>query len=274
MDFFQLTEAQRRDFDADGFLIIPQAIDAETVTRLTKAGDRLMKSFMDDPESVYSQRRDGIVQEEAFDSLISNATTVSRVVQLLSPNIHLHTASLIYKQPQPPDTTPPERGWHRDIGIAEDLGHKGLPRVGIKVCYCLTDFLEPNSGMTLMARGSHQSGEPLAIQKGEPDPPTVVDPRLRVGDAIFFENRIYHTAAPNLSNSTSKVIIYGYAYRWMKVDVNLDPPDERVIERVEDDIDKQLLGAYRDVDTPPQALTDWAEHHGVNPEPISWVVEA
>ena len=273
MDFFQLTEAQRRDFDADGFLIIPQAIDAETITRLTEAGDRLMKSFMDDPTSVYLQRRDSIVQEEAFDSLISNSTTVARVVQLLSPNIHLHTASLIYKKPQPPNTTSPDRGWHRDAGITEDLGHRGLPRVGIKVCYCLTEFLEPNSGMTLMARGSHQSGEPLAIRKGEPDPPTVVDPRLRAGDAIFFENRLFHTAAPNLSDSISKVIIYGYTYRWMKVDVNLDPPDERVIERVGSTIDKQLLGAYRDVDTPPQTLTDWAEHHGINPARISWVVE-
>lgn len=273
MDFFQLTEAQRRDIDTDGFLIIPQAIDTETVARVTEAGDRLMESFTADPESVYLQRRDGIVQEEAFDSLVSNPSTVSRIVQLLSPNIHLHTASLIYKKPQPPDTTPPDRGWHRDIGIAEDLGHKGLPRVGIKVCYCLTDFLEPDSGMTLMARGSHLSPEPLAIPKGEPDPPTVVDPCLRAGDAIFFENRIYHTAAPNLSNSISKVIIYGYSYRWMKVDVNLDPPDERVIARADNEIDKQLLGAYENVDTPPQGLRDWATHYGVNPEPTRWVVE-
>ena len=273
MDFFQLTEAQRRGIDADGFLIIPEAIDAETVARLTEAGDRLMESFMDDPKSVYLQRREGIVQEETFDLLVSSSATVSRVVQLLSPNIHLHTTSLIYKKPQPPDTTPPDRGWHRDIGIAEDLGHKGLPRVGIKVCYCLTDFLEPNSGMTLLARGSHQNTEPLVIRKGEPDPPTVVDPCLRAGDAILFENRTFHTAAPNLSNSTSKVIIYGYSYRWMKVDVNLDPPDERVIERANNDIDKQLLGAHGNVDTPPQALRDWAAHYGVNPEPTSWVAE-
>ena len=273
MDFFQLTEAQRQVIDADGFLIIPEAIDAETVARVTEAGDRLMEPFMADPNSVYLQRRDGIVQEEAFDSLVSNSSAISRVVQLLSPNIHLHTASLIYKKPQPPDTTTPDRGWHRDIGIAEDLGHKGLPRVGIKVCYCLTDFLEPNSGMTLMARGSHLSPEPLAIRKGEPDPPTVVDPCLRAGDAIFFENRIYHTAAPNLSNSVSKVIIYGYSYRWMKVDINLDPPDERVIARADNEIDKQLLGAYQNVDTPPQALREWATRYGVNPGPPTWVVE-
>ena len=124
-----------------------------------------------------------------------------------------------------------------------------------------------------MARGSHLNGGPLAIPKGEPDPPTVVDPCLRAGDAVLFENRTFHTAAPNLSDSTSKAIIYGYAYRWMKVDVNLDPPDERVLERVDDDIDRQLLGAYRDVDTSSQALIDWAEHYGVSPERMPWVVE-
>ena len=274
MDFVRLIDAQRRDFDADGFLIVPQTIDAKTVDRLIEAGDRLMESFMNDPESVYLQLRKGIVQEEAFDPLVSNSATVSRLVQLLSPNIHLHSASLIYKKPQHPDTTSPTRGWHRDIGIAEDLGHRCLPRVGIKACYCLTDFLEPNSGMTLMARGSHQNTEPLVVRKGEPDPPTVVDARLRAGDAILFENRTFHTTAPNLSDRTSKVVIYGYAYRWMKTDVNLDPPDERVLERVNNDIDKQLLGGYRNVDTPPQALIDWAERYAVNPERTPWVVEA
>ena len=273
MDFHQLTEAQRRDMDADGFLVIPQAVDAGTVARITEAADRLMASFMDDPERFYLQLREGVVQEEAFDPLLSNPAAVGRVVQLLSPNIHLHTASILYKKPRPAGTTPPDRGWHRDIGISEDLGHRGLPRVGIKVCYCLTDFPEPDSGMTLLARGSHLEGGPLAIRKGEPDPPTVVDSCLRAGDAILFENRTFHTAAPNLSGSTSKVIIYGYAYRWMKVDVNLDPPDERVIERVDDDIDRQLLGAYRDVDTAPRALLDWAENCGVSREPVSWVVE-
>ena len=273
MDFHQLTEAQRRDFDSDGFLVVPQAVDAGTVARITEAADRLMASFTDDPKRFYLQLREGVVQEEAFDPLISNPAAVGRVVQLLSPNIHLHTASILYKKPRPAGTTPPDRGWHRDIGISEDLGHQGLPRVGIKVCYCLTDFPQPNSGMTLLARGSHLNGGPLAIRKGEPDPPTAVDACLRAGDAILFENRTFHTAAPNLSDSTSKVIIYGYAYRWMKVDVNLDPPDERVIERVDDDIDRQLLGAYRDVDTAPQALLDWAESCGVSREPASWVVE-
>lgn len=270
MQFVQLTDAQRRAFAADGFLIIPQAIDAATVACLTRAGDRLLQSFLDDPAEIQMQLRQGVVEEEAFDQLVSNSATVPLVVQLLSPNIQLHSASLIYKKPQDPHTTAPKRGWHRDIGIAEDLGQAGLPRLGVKVCYCLTDFAAPNSGMTMMARGTHRNEMPLAIPAGAVDPPTVVDPLLRAGDAILFENRTFHTAAPNLSQRTSKVIIYGYAYRWMKTDQYLDPPDQRVLQRTTNDIDWQLLGGYRNVDEIPQALIDWAEQYGVNPAPVTW----
>ena len=166
-----------------------------------------------------------------------------------------------------------KQGWHRDIGIAEDLGHQGLPRVGIKVCYCLTDFHEPGSGITLMAPGSHIHPAPLPVRKGELDPEEVAEPRLRAGDALLFENRIFHSSAPNLSDHTSKVMFYGYSYRWMKVDVNLDPPDERLLEKADDDIDHQLLGGYLNVDAQPEALKNWAEHHGMAPAPVTWVAE-
>ena len=274
MQFVPLTDAQRRAFEADGFLMVPQAIDAATVACLTRAGDRLLQSFLDDPAEIQMQLRQGVVEEEAFDQLVSNSATVPLVVQLLSPNIQLHSASLIYKKPQDPHTTAPRRGWHRDIGIAEDLGQAGLPRLGVKVCYCLTDFAEPNSGMTMMARGTHRNEMPLAIPVGAVDPPTVVDPLLRAGDAILFENRTFHTAAPNLSQRISKVVVYGYAYRWMKTDQYLDPPDQQVLQRTTNAIDWQLLGGYRNVDEIPQALIDWAEQYGINPPPVTWTTDA
>ena len=69
--------------------------------------------------------------------------------------------------------------------MARDLGHAGLPRVGIKVCYCLTDFRADRCGMTLMARGTHTREEPLTIPKGKVDPSgvEVCDLRLDAGDA-------------------------------------------------------------------------------------------
>ena len=158
--------------------------------------------------------------------------------------------------------------------MARDLGHAGLSRVGIKVCYCLTDFPAANSGMTLFARKSHLRTSPLAIAKGEVDPRDVelTDPVVKAGDAILFENRLFHTAAPNRSDRTSRVLMYGYSYRWMKPEVYLENPEPAML-RKGDPITRQLLGGYRDVDTPPWALDEWATAHGVQPEPVPWTVE-
>ncbi len=280
MEFIRLTQEQRQSFDEDGFLVVRNAVDKETIDRLIEAGDRRARSFLDKPEVLNKEEynhldlRPGLLQEKAFLSLVAHSPAIPLVVQLLSPNIHLHSLALIYKRPVSPDGSPFRRGWHRDIRIPKDLGHRDLPRVGIKVCYCLTDFHQPNSGMTLFARKSHLSSEPLSIPKGQIDPKDleICDLMLNAGDALLFENRIFHTAAPNRSDRVSRVVIYGYAYRWLKPEVYLDTPDERLLAN-SDPITRQLLGGYRDVDTVPWALHDWVKSHGVEKEPIPWTVE-
>jgi ectoine hydroxylase len=281
LDFIQLKPEQRQSFDEDGFLVVRDALSAETVNLLLNECDRLAESFLDKPEVLnrpeynHLDLRPGLLREKALFELVSNSSTMSLVVQLLSPNIHLHSTALIYKRPESPNAPSFRRGWHRDIRIPQDLGHQCLPRVGIKICYCLTDFHQPDSGMTLLARKSHLKTEPLLIPKGQVDPQDmeVCDLTLNAGDAILFENRIFHTAAPNLSNRVSKVLMYGYAYRWMKPEVYLEVSDERQLNQV-DPITRQLLGGYRDVDTPPWALQRWAKRHGVHPKPVPWTVEA
>jgi phytanoyl-CoA dioxygenase PhyH len=283
MDFVQLQPEQRQSFDRNGFLVVPNALPAETTERLVAAGDRLAESLLkkpdlwDRPEYNHLDLRPGLLREEALFALVSHAPTVSLVVQLLSPNIHLHSTALIYKRPEDPNAPPFRRGWHRDIRIPRDLGHECLPRVGIKICYCLTDFHQPNSGMTLMARGSHLRTEPLRIPKGEVDPAgvEVCDVRMNAGDALLFENRIFHTATPNRSQRTSKVLMYGYAYRWMKPEVYLDIPDKEYRDSLEksDPITRQLLGGYRDIDTQPWALQEWATRHNIHPKTVPWTVD-
>lgn len=280
MDFIRLQPEQRKAFDADGFLVVRGALDRQAVEELLAAGDRLADAFLQKPEVPgkpeynHLDLRPGLLGEKALRELVAHAATVSLVVQLLSPNIHLHSTALIYKRPVGEGAPPFRRGWHRDIRIPQDLGHGHLPRVGIKVCYCLTDFHRPDSGMTLMARGTHLCTEPLRVPKGRIDPEgvEVCDLHLNAGDALLFENRIFHTAAPNLSERTSKVLMYGYAYRWMKPEVYLDAPDASRL-RGADPVMRQLLGGYGDIDTPPWALRGWAKRHGVLPRPVPWTVE-
>lgn len=260
--------------------MVPNALNADTVGRLVEAVDRLAASFLekpplqDKPEYNHIDLRPGILKEDALFDLIANDSTVPLVVQLLSPNIHLHSTALICKRPEDRNAPAFRRGWHRDIRIPRDLGHKSLPLVGIKLCYCLTDFHEGDSGMTVMARGTHLRTEPLAIRKDGVDPEDVevCDLNLNSGDALFFENRIFHTASPNRSNRVSKVLMYGYAYRWMKPEVYLEIPHKSQLEKA-DPIVHQLLGGYRDVDTVPWALQRWARLHNVSPEPVPWTVE-
>jgi len=259
---------------------VPGALPPPALEQLVAAGDRLAHSFleksevMDRPEYNHLDLRPGLLREEALFDLVTNAATVSLAVQLLSPNIHLHSTALIYKRPERASAAPFRRGWHRDIRIPRDLGHHCLPRVGIKVCYCLTDFHESNCGMTLMARGSHLSDRPLLVPQGRVDPidAEVCDLRLNAGDAVLFENRIFHTAAPNRSNRVSKVLMYGYAYRWMKPEIYLDRPDRDYLTKA-DPITRQLLGGYRDIDTQPWALERWARRHHVLPASVPWTVE-
>ena len=280
MDFVKLTEAQRNAFADDGFLVVRNALDADAVTRLVDESDRLAEAFLHKPvisgkpEYNHLDLRRGLLKEKALLALVTNSTTVPLLVQLLSPNIHLHSTTIIYKRPENPQDPPFRRGWHRDIRIPKDLGHEQLPLVGIKVCYCLTDFQQPNCGMTLMARGSHRLPGPLNIPKGDVDPVDVevCDQRLNAGDALLFENRIYHTAAPNQGDRVSKVVIYGYAYRWMKPEVYLENPDEQQLLST-DPITRQLLGGYRDVDTAPWAIERWAKRHGLTRDAVPWTVE-
>src|SRR5215217_4409397 len=221
MDFVPLTESQRKSFADDGYLVVANALDRDTVNNLLTEADQLCAPFINKPELAgkpeynHLDLRRGLLKRKALLALVANSPTVPLILQLLSPNIHLHSTTLIYKRPETPGGPTFRRGWHRDIRIPKDLGHEKLPLVGIKVCYCLTDFQQPNCGMTLMARGTHLWPTPLQIPKGQVDPigVEVKDLRLNAGDALFFENRIFHTAAPNRSHRTSKVVIYGYAYR-------------------------------------------------------------
>ncbi len=280
MEFVRLTEIQRQEFEDNGYLIVREAIDTMMIERLIEAGDRLMESF--EYHGYYAHRRDGLVQEPAFAALVTESKAVPLILQLLGTNLHITNTALIYKHPQPPEK-PDNRNWHRDVGVHLDVGHRACPRVGLKVGYCLTDFSVPNSGATWFVRKSHTLKEPLGIPEGEVDPPAYDEPLLRAGDAFLFESRIYHAAGLNFGSNISKVVIYGYHYRWVKPDYYLRyyndmlQPDACLVSNL-DDLGRQFLGAEedtqgrRDANGVHWAGLEWASVHNLKLEQASQIV--
>ena len=274
MSYSVLTDAQKLAFRCDGYLVVKAALSHAEVRDLEFVADGLMKrhspqgqgSGLEKHETQVQLRRP-IAETPELLPLVGNGSTVSLCAQLLSPNIHLHTAAVLFKFPHA--CAPEERqaqfellsaGWHRDIGITEDMGHEHVFRAGIKVCYALTDFQSPMSGLTRFARGSHLLRTPLPVDRGgRPTTHVAVQPPLCRGDAVLFENRIFHCGSVNMQPRVAKSLILGYAYRWMgghKANMDLVWPRDQALLAGLPPRTQQLLGAEGD------GLVAWCRDHG------------
>ncbi|MEE2659179.1 MAG: phytanoyl-CoA dioxygenase family protein [Candidatus Latescibacterota bacterium] len=271
MELRRVSDEQRTFFEDNGYLIVRKALSPNMVTRVTTAADVLMDSF--EFEGYYQHRRDGIISDLVLTELATQHPTISLVIQLLGTHIHITNTALIYKHPQPADDLG-NCTWHRDVGVHLDIGHGELPRVGLKMGYCLTDMAGPSTGATIFAPGSNLLTEPLVIPKGQIHPEGYLEPELKAGDAFLFESRIYHGAAINTGKQVTKIAMFGYHYSWVRPDYYLNyydgepQPNTQVLESL-DDIGRQLLRAPVDskgreapngIDWP---IAEWAEEEGL-----------
>ena len=223
MEFIAITPEQKQQFDDEGYLIIRNALDSETVSDLIDAGDRLTASDRVENRQrsnggMYDGFRNCVSMDDAFLPLITHPATFPIVTQLLGPHLSLLTSHLIYRHPDPAGSPDTSRlpGWHRDhYPSMRDLGHRQISRHSLKVAYYLTDLSAPNTGVTMMAAGSNQLKERIEFPEGAVDPATKVEPLLNPGDCVFFENRTWHAGAANLTDRIRKAVMVGYCYDWI-----------------------------------------------------------
>ncbi|MDP6594999.1 MAG: phytanoyl-CoA dioxygenase family protein [Candidatus Poribacteria bacterium] len=277
MEFTRLTPAQKEHFDLNGYLVIRNAIDQETIDHVVEIGDPFMTAELvrEHGEPVaknhYFNRYFNLTQDDVLLQLALNPSTVSLMTQLLTPDLRLSGGNLIYKYPQPASETPiypdgdgrDHRNWHRDINnLAPE--HPIRNTVSIRVAYCLTDFSLPNSGVTHLVAGSHRLTAPLRFQRtsatqpeADVDPPNTIEPQLQSGDAYLFNTLTYHASGVNFRGQVAKIVMATYAYHWWGGTTY--SPDPSVFQQV-DAIGGQLLGRRSDGEQP---LVEWARQHGI-----------
>jgi ectoine hydroxylase-related dioxygenase (phytanoyl-CoA dioxygenase family) len=101
------------------------------------------------------------------------------------------------------------------------------------------------------------------------DPINTAELTLKKGDAFLFENRVFHTPAPNLSNSTAKVVIMGYSYRWMgglKSNMDIVQPSSEIVQNT-NPMCQQLLGGASN------AIVEWIEQNNRDSNAFEWTME-
>lgn len=275
LTYTPLPESDIRHFDENGYLIVRNALDADTVARLVEACDRLIASDLrtnrqTSAEGRYDGFRNAITLDDAFAALIDHERILPSVVQLLGANLHVMTSHLIVKQPDPPDApaTMRQPGWHRDYAMAmSDMGNLAIPRLLVKCAYYLTDLSEQNRGVTMVAPGSNLLTDLPPIRDGEADPIGAVEPSIQPGDCLIFENRTFHAGAAHKGPDPRKAIMIGYGYRWV-VPMDYVKQDAAFVEKLTP-LQRYLVGEeYEHVEEFQFAggrnpIAEWCEEHGI-----------
>lgn len=263
---FALSEAERRAFYEQGFVVVPDALDPAMIARLRAAVERV-----DARERTPSHGRDRLLsfanilpEDDAFVDLVDWPRIFPKVWGILGWNIYVYHTHL--------DVTPraaaaPARpvAWHQDsMRVNDEIECRPRPRLSLKVGYYLTDVNGADWGNTLLLPGSHLSDELDCANDGASSPPGAVPLRVPAGAALILDRRLWHSRSPNHGPHTRQVIWIGYAYRWLR------PKDEMMVasllERA-DPVRRQLLGhstsansAY-DPEDAHVPLRGWLQQH-------------
>ncbi|MEM7363611.1 MAG: phytanoyl-CoA dioxygenase family protein [Pseudomonadota bacterium] len=268
----RLTDAESRQFNEQGFLVVRDVLPTEMIETLVSAADRIDHEYR--PKMALTPHQplnllDAIGKDDAFLPLLDWPQTFAKVVDILGWHIQLYHSHMIVTPPLPADFSPkhPRLGWHQDSGrLNIDIESNPRPRISLKVGFFLTDLNEIDRGNFHVIPGSHLDNT-LSFPEADQDHPDATPVQVPAGDAVFFDRRIWHAAGRNLSSITRKVMFLGYSYRWLK------PRDDMTVAHYLDRCDpvqKQLFGespnggfgftSPADEDVPLK--TWWAAHVG------------
>ncbi|MFD1676170.1 phytanoyl-CoA dioxygenase family protein [Alicyclobacillus fodiniaquatilis] len=239
---YALTEEEKKTFEETGYLIVENALTADQVTTLTAVVDDIyasQKNAGHDPEKALFYPN-FIPESDQFVNLVDYDKILPKVWGILGWNIYLYHAHLIVTPPSGQEKNDKTFGWHQDSGrVNVEMESHPRPRLSIKVAYFLSDVSVPDRGNFWVVPGSHLNDNLERPTDGVGQPEGAIPICVKPGTAVFFDRRLWHTATPNWSDVTRKVLFYGYGYRWIRTK---DDMTVQTLWEKSDPIRRQLLG--------------------------------
>ena len=241
-----MTTAERNFFESNGYLVIKEAIPADTVAELDAAVNEIYKrekqaGRLEDNEKL--NLRNCLVQHQAFLPLLDCPRSAPFAWQILNWNVQMITSHLIVLPSlgeKPPNEVKNKIGIHRDGGTSAREMQEPHPRIMLKIAYAISDQTDVSSGATVLVPGSNRMNGTPPTDPETGGPRGVISMNIKAGDAFIFEQRTWHGIGHNWSGKPRKTIFIGYAYRWVKPMDYVTMPKE-IIDQC-NPVQKQLLG--------------------------------
>lgn len=242
---YNMTAEQRDQFDQEGYLIVPDALDESMLTQLLEAADRVDRDERVakniDPGATMAKFRT-LVEDDVFLELLDWPKTFPLIWDLLGWNVQHYISHLIYYPPESSNRVDLKPGgWHQDGGRPVPEMERPQPRLSLKVGFWLTDISQVENGGIRIIPGSHKGDRPPDLHSED----DILQLQVKAGTAVLFDRRMWHARGINTSDITRKVLFLGYSYRWLRgLDYNVMP--DEILEKC-DPIRRQLLGDGFDV---------------------------
>ncbi len=215
----RLSASERREFDEAGYLLLENALTPERVAELTAKADGIYEAQVarghDAQTALFYPNF--LPEDPAFVSLVDHPRVLPKVWGILGWNIYLYHAHLIVTPPCGRARDDQTFGFHQDSGrVNVEIESKPRPRLSLKVGYFLSDASEEGRGNFWIVPGSHLADELERSENGSGQPRGAIPVLAKPGTAVLFDRRLWHSASPNWSDVTRKVLFYGYGYRWLR----------------------------------------------------------
>ena len=238
--FRRITPEQARSFNERGFFLLEDALDRDTVARVTAAidpfeaqGEEALRTlpgkrmFIAEADgitfTVHLVKRSPVLREFSASRLF-----VDLCCDLIGPDVRLYWDQAVYKKPEYPKPFP----WHQDNGYTYIE-----PQAYLTCWIALTDATVDN-GCPWVVTGGHLRGtlahrpSQLGFVCREQDGPEATPVEARAGSIVVFSSLTPHRTGPNTTKDVRKTYILQYApdgARVAETGVACDAPDRQYL---------------------------------------------
>lgn len=234
---------QRYFFEANGYLVVRDALDPALLARVRAAADAAEARWRADASLPGVRRHDleqvlGILEyDPVFLEVLEHPRIFPLVRELLGPEVMMLDHDYFLS---PPGATV-RRAWHYDEKFPGVYHPRS--RLLVKVFYVLQDIPD-DGGATLILPGSHvfPPGLPLGNTEAPEDLPGAVAMTLPAGSAYLMAGRAYHSAGNNHSAIYRRLLILTYGHKWMRIWDSYEP-SAALLARAAAPMTRQLLGS-------------------------------
>jgi hypothetical protein len=231
------TAEQWRDFDRDGYLVLPERFD-DDVAELLDAAYAVARADEKYRPDKYYGAEPLVDRHPAFERVIAHPRHVGYAYDLYGEQLRLHTSQLFLR---PPGGAVSE--WHFDGArlVPYRVYSPRLP-LTIKIGYWLTDVTEPGAGCLVVIPGSHRR-DVLDAYTSHESVPGEVRVTLRRGSVTVMHHALWHRVEPNTSDVVRANFYLGYGPSWVHASdrVAADPEWAATLPRAE----RIVMRAYR-----------------------------